>query len=91
MAQNFNFDLLTHDAMMKKSVGQNVHTEYIDPATGKITTGTAKLLAYNDGKPVLKIGDKVETNFPGRIIFDKIPDNLRAQPTLVISTQSDMM
>ncbi len=86
--QNFNFDLLTKEALLKKSVGQKVTVEYIDPATGKTSRETARVLAYN-GKPVLKIGDKIETDYPGRVIFDSIPENLRAEPTLTISTLSE--
>ena len=89
LEQNFNFDLLSRDSLMQKSVGHTVLTEYIDPATGKITSGKAKLLAYNNGHPVLKIGEEIETNFPGRIIFDKVPTNLRAIPTLTVSVRSE--
>ncbi|MBQ4472481.1 MAG: DUF4139 domain-containing protein [Alphaproteobacteria bacterium] len=89
LEQNFNFDLLTHSAMMKKSVGSEVSLEYIDPATGKITRDKGTLLSYNDGKPVLKIDDKIETNYPGRVVFDKVPEQLRAEPTLTISVLSD--
>ena len=85
--QNFNFDLLSQESLLQKSVGQTVHTEYIDP-NGKSTNGTATLLSYNNGRPVLKIGGKIETNYPGRIIFDKVPSNLRAEPTLVVSADS---
>lgn len=86
--QNFNFDLLNQESLLQKSVGQTVHTEYIDP-NGKITNGVATLLAYNNGRPVLKIGNKIETNYPGRIVFDKVPPNLRAEPTLVVSADSE--
>ncbi|MBQ3696019.1 MAG: DUF4139 domain-containing protein [Alphaproteobacteria bacterium] len=87
--QNFNFDLLTKDALLKKSVGQKVTVEYIDPATGKNSRETAEVLAYNNNKPVLKIEGKIETDYPGRVIFDSIPENLRAEPTLTISAVAD--
>ncbi|MBP5160663.1 MAG: DUF4139 domain-containing protein [Alphaproteobacteria bacterium] len=87
--QNFNFDLLSKDALLDKSVGQKVLVEYIDPATGKASRESAELVAYNDRKPVLKINDKIETDYPGRIIFSSVPANLRAQPTLSITTMSD--
>jgi len=32
---------------------------------------------------VLKIGDRIETGLPGRIVFDGVPTNLRDRPTLV--------
>ena len=82
--QNFNFDLIDYNSLMEKSVGTQVGIEYIDPATGAVSSGTAELLAFNGGSPVLKIGNKIETNYPGRIIFNKVPDNLRIKPTLTI-------
>lgn len=87
--QNFNFDLLTKEALLKKSVGQKVTVEYIDPATGKVNREVAEVLAYNNAKPVLKIGDKIETDYPGRVVFDSIPENLRAEPTLTVSVVAD--
>ena len=87
--QNFNFDLLTKEALLKKSVGQKVTVEYIDPATGKVNREVAEVLAYNNAKPVLKIGDKIETDYPGRVVFDSIPENLRAEPTLTVSAVAD--
>lgn len=81
--QNFNFDLLSFDNLMQKSVGQTVNVEYINPATGEVTADKADLLAYNAGKPVLKIGNKIETSYPGRVIFNRVPENLSARPTLV--------
>ena len=88
--QNFNFDLIDYNSLMEKSVGSQVSLEYIDPATGAVSSSTAELLAFNGGSPVLKIGNKIETNYPGRIIFNKVPDNLRVKPTLTIdvSTQT---
>ena len=88
--QNFNFDLLTKEALLKKSVGKKVTVEYIDPATGKISRETAEVLAYNNTKPVLKIDGKIEADYPGRVIFDSIPENLRAEPTLTISAMTDV-
>ena len=55
LEQNFNFDLLTKENLMEKSVGQTVNVEYIDPATGVITSDKAELLAYGYGGPILKI------------------------------------
>ncbi len=84
LEQNFNYDLLSYDSLLQKAIGSTVTTETINPATGEKTIGVAKLLAYNNGAPVLEINGKIEGNFPGRILFDKIPTNLRAKPTLVM-------
>ena len=41
------------------------------------------------GGTVLKIGNQIYTGAPGRIVFDNVPKNLRARPTLVVTLQSD--
>ncbi len=84
LEQNFNYDLLSYESLMQKAVGSIVNTETVNPATGEKTVGTAKLLAYNNSSAVLEINGKIEANFSGRILFNKIPENLRAQPTLVM-------
>ena len=34
------------------------------------------------------MGNRIETGYPGRIIYDEVPANLRDRPTLVISLES---
>src|SRR4029079_3114414 len=53
-----------------------------NPKTGIETAETATVLAANGGV-VLKIGDRIETGLPGRIVYDSVPANLRDRPTLV--------
>ena len=88
LEQNFNFDLLTLDNLMQKSIGQNVFVEYVNPATGEIKTDKAELLSYEAGRPILKIAGKIETNYPGRVVFNQVPTNLSARPSLVFDVQS---
>lgn len=83
--QNFNYDVLSYQTLLSKSVDTTVTLEDTNPATGKVTRRTAKLLAYNGGKPILQIGDKIEASYPGQILFNAIPKNLRAKPTLVVT------
>ncbi len=85
--QNFNFDLLTNQNMLKKSVGLTVDVEWINPTTGEIQNKKAQILAYND-KPILKIDNKIETNYPGRVVFNQIPKNLWSKPTLILKLMS---
>ena len=42
------------------------------------------MLAASNGV-VLKIGDRIETGIPGRIVYPEVPANLRDRPTLVMS------
>ena len=89
LEQNFNFDLLTLDSLMQKSVGQSVMVEYINPATGEKKQENAELLSYEGGRPILKIGGKIETAYPGRVIFNQVPTNLSARPSLVFDIYSE--
>jgi hypothetical protein len=90
--QNFDFDLLTPEKLMEKAVGQQVQIVRINPGNGGQVTETATVLSVNNGV-VLKAGDKIEVlradNVPTRVIFDKVPDNLRARPTLSVSVATD--
>ncbi|MBU6371972.1 MAG: DUF4139 domain-containing protein [Alphaproteobacteria bacterium] len=89
--QNFDFDLLTPSKMMEKAVGSTVQLVRVNPATGRETIETAKVLSANEGV-VLKIGDRIEVlrddGLPVRVLFDKIPENLRAKPTLSVTVTS---
>ena len=90
--QNFDYDLLTPSKLMEKAVGQQVTIVRTNPGTGAQVTETATVLAANEGV-VLKIGDRIEVlrddGVPTRVIFDKVPENLRAQPTLSVTVDSD--
>lgn len=90
--QNFDYDLLSPNALMQKAVGETVTLLRINPATGAETRERAKVLAVNGGV-VLQIGTRIEIlrddGLPVRVIFDSIPPNLRAKPTLSITVDSD--
>jgi hypothetical protein len=90
--QNFDYDLLTPSKLMEKAVGQQVTIVRTNPGTGAQVTEVATVLAANEGV-VLKIGDRIEVlrddGAPTRVIFDQVPQNLRAQPTLSVTVDSD--
>lgn len=85
--QNFDFDLLTPGKLMEKAVGQQITLVRVNPSNGVETREQAQVLATNGGV-VLKIGDRIEVlrddGLPVRVIFDKVPENLRARPTLSV-------
>lgn len=91
LEQNFDYDLLTPDKLMEKAVGQQVKIVRTNPGDGKETTEAATVLAANEGV-VLKIGDRIEVlrddGVPTRVIFDKVPETLRARPTLSVSVEA---
>jgi hypothetical protein len=87
LEQNFDFDLLTPGKLLEKYVGQSVRVMRTHPTTGAETIEAAQVLAASNGV-VLKMGDRIETGAPGRIVFDGVPANLRDRPTLVSELQS---
>lgn len=89
--QNFDFDLLTPSAMMEKAVGETVTLVRVNPATGAETRERARILAANGGV-VMQIGDRIEVlrddGLPARVIFDRVPEQLRARPTLSVTLEA---
>ncbi len=90
--QNFDFDLLTPKKLMEKAVGQKIQLVRINPANGAQIVEEATVLSANEGV-VLKVGNHIEVlrddNIPTRVLFDKVPDNLRAHPTLSVTVNTD--
>jgi hypothetical protein len=87
LEQNFDFDLLTPAKLLEKYVGRTVRIVRTHPTTGAESIESATVLAANSGV-VLKIGDRIETGLPGRIVYDGVPANLRDRPTLVTELTS---
>lgn len=89
--QNFDFDLLSPQALMQKAVGETITLVRTNPATGAETRERARVLATNGGV-VLQIGERIEVlrddGLPVRVIFDRVPENLRARPTLSVTIES---
>ncbi len=89
--QNFDYDLLSPGKLMEKAVGQTVTLLRTNTATGAETRERAKVLSANGGV-VIQVGDRIEVlrddGLPVRVIFDKVPPNLRAKPTLSVTVDS---
>ena len=83
LEQNFDFDLLTPQALVEKYVGKKVRIIKTNPATGAESSEEALVLSANQGV-VLQFADRVESHPPGRVAFGAVPDNLRDRPTLVM-------
>jgi hypothetical protein len=89
LEQNFDFDLLTPEKLLEKSVGQKIRVFRTNPETGEDSSEEAEVLSVAGGQAVLKIGDRIETAIPGRFVYSGVPANLRARPTLVIKAVAD--
>lgn len=90
--QNFDYDLLSPAKLMEKAVGEEITLVRTNPATGAEERERARVLAVNGGV-VLQIANRIEVlrddGLPVRVIFDKVPENLRARPTLSVTLQAD--
>ena len=86
--QNFDFDLLTPQKLLEKSVGQTIRVVRTNPETGVDSTEDATVLSVAEGQVVLKIGDRIEVTPPGRLVYSAVPVNLRDRPTLVVKLAS---
>jgi len=89
--QNFDYDLLSPSSLMEKAVGETITLVRTNPATGVETRERAKVLAVNGGV-VLDIDGRIELlrddGLPVRAVFDRVPDSLRARPTLSVTLAS---
>ena len=89
--QNFDYDLLSPSSLMEKAVGETITLVRTNPATGAETRERAKVLAVNGGV-VIEVAGHVEVlrddGLPVRAIFDRVPDALRARPTLSVTLAS---
>lgn len=89
--QNFDYDLLSPSSLMEKAVGETITLVRTNPATGAETRDRAKVLAVNGGV-VIEVNGHVEVlrddGLPVRVVFDKVPDALRARPTLSVTLAS---
>lgn len=88
--QNFDFDLLTPQALLDKYVGKTVTIIHKHPQTGEEKHEQAIVLANNQGV-VLRFADRIETGVSAdaRISYADVPSNLRDRPTLVIDLEND--
>jgi hypothetical protein len=87
LEQNYEYDLLEPDKLLRKYVGRDVIL--VRPRQQNGTTReeevTARLLSYNNA-PVWQIGDEIVTGLHAdHIRFPELPGNLYARPTLIWS------
>ena len=88
LEQNYDYNLLTANNLLDSFVGKEVKTAIQNPQNGQTIYNKAVLLSNNYGNPVLRFDYGVEANFPGRVIYENVPQNLRVKPTLVASVDN---
>lgn len=88
LEQNYEFDLLTPEALLEKYVGETVTLYVRAGENGEERAVTAKLLSVQGGT-VYQIGDSIALNPPGRVVLPDLKGDLKALPTLVWTLASD--
>ena len=91
LEQNYEYDLLDPDKLLRKYVGREVTLmrNRQDGGTTRQEEVKATLLSYNTG-PVWKIGNEIVTGLGAdHIRFPELPDTLYSRPTLIWTVQND--
>jgi hypothetical protein len=89
--RNFDFDLLSAGSLVAHAVGQQVSVVRTNRRTGRETRDRARIRSGPNGV-VLDFGDHVEAlhcdGEPERLVFDHVPPDLAARPTLSVLTDT---
>ncbi|MEQ8665202.1 MAG: hypothetical protein RIC16_05705 [Rhodospirillales bacterium] len=73
---------LSRQLILEGSVGGTVDLVRTHPETGAETVETAEVLGLDGGRAILRIGDRVETDAPGRIAFAPLDAALVDRPAI---------
>ncbi len=86
--RNFDYDPLSPNSLLAKSIGQNVTITRTLPGAGRVVQTRAVILAANDNGIMLRTEQGNEalhcSGLPERLAFDEIPDDLHARPKLSV-------
>jgi hypothetical protein len=85
LEQNYEYDLLEPDKLLRKYVGRDVTLVRMKQQNGNTHTEevSARLLSYNNG-PVWRIGNEIVTGIHAdHMRFPDLPENLYTRPTLI--------
>ena len=85
LEQNYEYDLLEPEKLLRKYVGRDVTLIRVrsENGTTKEEAVTARLVSYNNG-PIWKIGNEYVTGLhQDHLRFPELPSNLYSRPTLV--------
>jgi len=82
LEQNYRYDLLSPQKLLEKYVGRTVNVYRYNPDAQREEAVAAEVIAVNNGT-ILRIGGEITFNYPGRIAFPELPNDLIAEPTLV--------
>lgn len=91
LEQNYEYDLLEPDKLLRKYVGRDVTLvrRRVDDGVTREEEVKARLVSYNNA-PVWRIGSEVVTGLQAdHMRFPELPGNLFSRPTLIWSLRND--
>jgi len=90
LEHSFDFDLLSPQALIERSVGETVSVYRPHPETGEDRIEEARILSAREGV-ILEIGGRIEIlgGLPGRLVFPALPQGLAAQPQLAATVDAE--
>lgn len=80
--QNYNFAMLSPENVARANIGKVVKTVLWDEDKAKNIYDKALILDVYAGRPVLQFSYGIDFDFPGRIIWETLPENLQTEPSL---------
>jgi hypothetical protein len=86
--RNFDYDELSPDKLLSKSIGKSVTITRTMPGAGRVVQSRATIVAANSGGITLRTEQGNEalhcSGLPERLTFDELPADLHARPRLSI-------
>ncbi len=86
--RNFDYDALTPNNLLTRSIGKSVTITRTLPGSGRAVQTRATVVAANDAGITLRtdLGNEAFhcSGLPERLVFDHIPDDLHARPKLSV-------
>jgi len=87
LEQNYEYDLLEPDKLLRKYVGRDV--TLVRVRNGQEEDVTAHLISYNSG-PIWRINGEIVTGYSAdHIRFPELPGNLYSRPTLIWTLENE--
>jgi hypothetical protein len=92
--QNYDFDLLSPQALVEKNIGKNVRIARRSSETGETLEWVEGKILSTNGGVILQMKDgsleSLANNASYHMVFDEIPQNLRSSPTLSLTLSDDI-
>jgi hypothetical protein len=92
--QNYDFDLLSPQALVEKNIGNKVRIARRSNETGETLEWVEGKILSTNGGVILQMQDgsleSLDNNASYHMVFDEIPENLRTSPTLSLKLYHDI-